>query len=278
MKKKKGVRAYSLGGILLILLVVVLFGCGVLSVSLPQCAGKDKNVNNAVSSVMNANGVSDKDDVSTEEQTYKYLTLPLQGVSGWSAMETDFLSQRTYFLYEVRSNNTQRVSGVTSGYVRLDGITNDANDTLFCSFSTLVSFPAVKSNDREFIFQRDLTINVRDSYYEILKKQEGNIKNIKITLYANGVSLDLFSTAVYPTEFFEVSGAKVFEDTEYIPGYEDNGGEDPNNNLSFLEQMYNWLVANVGWKTSFTVFKIIFWSCIALVVGGILTFIFVKAK
>lgn len=251
MKKKKGVRAYSLGGILLILLIVVLFGCGVLSVSLPNCS------QNKQEQPVKRAAVTDTNDsvfeelfggymASTKGETSYFMYLP------WTDFEVNIAFDNILNMIFARRmlkslgaySINRSVTAVTC-IIRFNDIKyyRSAEDKegipFLVTFNTYMEIPSFVYPGIKCVFRgsgganelaensNDIQINIREEINDYLVKHEGNFGNITVSLYApNGDSKPITprnKNKPYPTDkIYFRERPKTDNDGPW-----DNGGIDP---------------------------------------------------
>lgn len=284
MKKNKQVKAYSLGGIILLLAIVALIAALIITgaVKLPKdCGGKT-----SVSKVHNAasGGIMDGIDVSTTEKSLYYLDIPMRGqtlVCSSAHGQKDWITHSD-FGGEWFSRKTVEATIL----FRFCGVTFDGENIYCMASGVSINIPAWFSTGHEIKFPNDVFINLRESYYKVLKEQEANLSRVSVMiLYSSGaVPLGISQYEVQygtgPEELdvgFKLDGIKVSQETELRPGDNglgDNGGM-TSTNLSFwgyLKQWYDHLPV-VG--------KVLVWVGVAVVILGIIslfTGLFVKRK
>ena len=227
-KQRKSVKCYSFIGVLLIVIIVaaVLVGFGV--VTLPSsCENESDGM--AMVSVRNAGGPvgSDEIDFSTSENSYYYLDIPTKGLKTHAPKTVGQYN----FVKEKGGSTFSRTSCTVTVLVRFNNAKH--NDKSIVVIGTVqMSVPSVFWASDEFVFEDNISVNIRESYYDELKGQENKLSSMKFTLYSDGNALPLSVESHFGgfgSKDFDVSGVSVTSTATLRPGddgFGDNSGID----------------------------------------------------
>lgn len=282
-KKNKQVKAYSLGGIILLLAIVALIAALVITgaVKLPKdCGGKT-----SVSKAYNAQsgGIFDGIDVSTTEESYYYLDIPM---AGQKLLCSSAHGQKDWILHsDFKGEWFKRKDVEVTLLFRFRGVTVDGENIYCMASGVVINIPAWCSMGHEIKFPNDVFINLRESYYKELKAQEANLSKVSVMILYSGGAVPL-GISQFECQYgavtgealdvgFKLDGITVSEETELRPGDNglgDNGGMSSTNRgfWDYLKQWYDHLPV---WG------KVLVWVGVAVVILGIIslfTGLFVK--
>lgn len=271
-KNNKGYRVNGFVGLVVaaILVVLLLSSLGII----PAVQGCENPITlssvNAAAADDEAPNV-DEEYASTNTETFRYLTVPLKGLSvHCNEVETPSIAPLLPFLDFMNGNKRKFLTAIGANYfarevrpinviLRFNNVLSKQGNPLLVIAATTAECPSYFWNGTEFIFQEDLTVNIRTKYYDIMKEQEGKLDNIYITLYAKGYGLAASTKAGLFTKAdeFKISGMTLFSTATEIdpedPG--DNGGEDVSQSKAFLD----WFLALPLW-----------FQCVLIVCGVVL--------
>lgn len=272
---KKGVRAYSLGGLLLIVLIIALFACGALSVSLLKCAD---SVGGTVSSVRKYNIENDEFNFSVSEDLGYYLTIKAANLVGYRRRHADCVALHKALGGAFWTRKTVDATFV----VRFPNIKYDDKDALVFGYAK-IEIPSALWAGHEYIFQTDLLIYLNPDYYYWFEDNKSVLSNYALTLYADSFSLRLSSIMVNTDKDIKDFNSNIDlysapkDDGE--PPVPPNGSDisNPNTpNKSWLEILYNFLKDLFNFNTSYSTFKSWFAGILAVIIIGLALGLLIK--
>jgi hypothetical protein len=290
-KKNKQVKAYNLGGIILLLAIVALIAALVITGAsklpeLKDCGGD----NTSVSKVHNVN-MSEDGVASSDTATKYYLFVPWTEKHFWAFTYSWPRNDYKHFVEELGANYWGRSEIAVTLTLRFNDIIyyrteedkqNGVNGMPVIMYANAYfEVPSVFWVGTEYICKgsnyagiyanspKDIKINIRETYYQMLKDYEGRLGSVTVGIYSKGGGWRLSET--YGTDSVTVSSTGMYlkegesESGDIDPG--DNGGVDPGGTSarSFWELLYLWYKALPVWG------KVLVWVGIAVVILGIIS-------
>ena len=258
--KDNRVKTYGCGGIFIVVAVVVLAVCAVVSVpSIKDCKGASTAVF-AASSVRQA--LPDGIDVSTTEESYYYLDIPTNGHDFYTEMQ--YKENLSYF--DGASAWVRREINVT--VIISFNKARHADKPIYVMASNIkFSVPSWGSTSYRFRCLQDIQVNIRETYYEELKRQESDLSQVSLSLYCMDASIPLQYES-WGELSYEYPGITISEEDHLRPG--DDGFGD-NSGTGSINERTLWQMLTAWYDGLAAVHKVLLWLCVGVVALGVLS-------